>query len=183
MHATGSRGQELVLLAERASKREAQSSSRAQQVEFRMGCWSRKFDARQPAYGLREMLSQTQTQDDRKSHGRSHEASRDVFENGRLEVPFPVPETVKPRNISVLLKSADLLWKPTAAMVRSILVDHPTRGQIILLSTDVSMEAYGQRILLDSSCVSKIKVAFKHAMQSRQAPAERGTPGWPLCDR
>ncbi len=71
-------------------------------------------------------------------------------------VPSPV---YGERNISVRFKSVDLLWKPAGAMVRFILVDHPTRGRIILLSTDLTMEA--QEIILLYSLRFKIEVAFQ----------------------
>ncbi len=73
-------------------------------------------------------------------------------------VPFPVPYMGR-ETISVRFKSVDLLWKPAGAMVRFILVDHPTRGRIILLSTDLTMEA--QEIILLYSLRFKIEVAFK----------------------
>ncbi len=69
---------------------------------------------------------------------------QNVFGTGGFSsVPSPV---YGERNISVRFKSVDLLWKPAGAMVRFVLVDHPTRGRIILLSTDLTMEA--QEIIL-----------------------------------
>ncbi len=87
---------------------------------------------------------------------------QNVFGTGGFSsVPSPV---YGERNISVRFKSVDLLWKPAGAMVRFVLVDHPTRGRIILLSTDLTMEA--QEIILLYSLRFKIEVAFKQAVHS-----------------
>lgn len=57
----------------------------------------------------------------------------------------------------------DLLWKPLKRVVRFVLVDHPTRGQIILLCTDLAMppidviRLYGIRF--------KIELSFKQALR------------------
>jgi hypothetical protein len=87
---------------------------------------------------------------------------QNVFGTGGFSsVPSPV---YGERNISVRFKSVDLLWKPAGAMVRFVLVDYPTRGRIILLSTDLTMEA--QEIILLYSLRFKIEVAFKQAVHS-----------------
>lgn len=58
----------------------------------------------------------------------------------------------------------DLLWRPVGQQVRFVLVIHPTRGRIILMSTDLSLpavtiiEMYGVRF--------KIEVAFKQAVHT-----------------
>ncbi len=58
--------------------------------------------------------------------------------------------------------SIDLLWRPVGQLVRFVLVDHPRRGRLILMSTDLSLlpleliACYGYRF--------KIEVAFKQAL-------------------
>ncbi len=58
----------------------------------------------------------------------------------------------------------DLIWKELGQLVRFVLVDHPTRGRIILLSTDTKLSAmeiiklYGLRF--------KIEVSFKEAVHT-----------------
>lgn len=66
------------------------------------------------------------------------------------------------KNVTLLCRSIDLLWKPTASLIRFILVIHPHRGQFILMTTDLSAEPvdvikmYGLRF--------KIEVSFKQAV-------------------
>jgi len=67
-------------------------------------------------------------------------------------------------NISVRYLSIDLLWRPVGRLVRFVLVDHPSRGRIILMTTLLSMaplevlELYGYRF--------KIEVSFKQALHT-----------------
>jgi hypothetical protein len=63
----------------------------------------------------------------------------------------------------------DLLWRPVGQRARFVLVIHPTRGRIILMSTDLSLaavkiiEMYGVRF--------KIEIAFKQAVHTLGAYA------------
>jgi hypothetical protein len=58
----------------------------------------------------------------------------------------------------------DLLWRPIGRLVRFVLVEHPTRGRCILMSTDLTLSAldiitgYGYRF--------KIEVSFKQALHT-----------------
>lgn len=58
----------------------------------------------------------------------------------------------------------DLLWRPVGQLVRFVLVEHPTRGRLIVMGTDLSLSAleliacYGYRF--------KIEVAFKQALHT-----------------
>ncbi len=58
----------------------------------------------------------------------------------------------------------DLLWRPVGQLVRFVLVKHPTRGRLILMSTDLTLTAlqiiacYGWRF--------KIEVCFKQALHT-----------------
>lgn len=75
-------------------------------------------------------------------------------------VPSPVyGET----DVTIAYRRVDLLWRPVGRLVRFVLVQHPTRGAIILMSTDVTMDPldvivlYGYRF--------KIELAFRHALR------------------
>lgn len=67
-------------------------------------------------------------------------------------------------NLEIRYLSIDLLWRPIGRLVRFVLVDHPTRGRIILMTTLFSLtpleviELYGYRF--------KIEVSFKQALHT-----------------
>jgi hypothetical protein len=67
-------------------------------------------------------------------------------------------------SIEIRYLSKDLLWRPVGHLVRFVLVDHPTRGKLILMTTLLSLtpleviELYGYRF--------KIEVCFKQALHT-----------------
>jgi hypothetical protein len=67
-------------------------------------------------------------------------------------------------NVKIQYLCKDLLWRPVGRMVRFILVKHPTRGRMILMTTLTSLEPleiiqlYGYRF--------KIEVSFKQAIHT-----------------
>jgi hypothetical protein len=56
----------------------------------------------------------------------------------------------------------DLLWRPVGRLVRFVLVHHPVRGSIMLLSTDVTMDPLDVIILY--AYRYKIELGFRHAL-------------------
>jgi len=66
--------------------------------------------------------------------------------------------------VEITYRCLDLLWRPVGRLVRFVLVHHPTRGRIILMCTDRSLEPleiirlYGYRF--------KIEYGFKQALRT-----------------
>lgn len=73
------------------------------------------------------------------------------------------------QGVTLRYRVLDLLWKPARRLVRFVLVKHPTRGNLILLTTHLELDAldvirlYGDRF--------KIEVAFKQAKYTLGAQA------------
>jgi hypothetical protein len=65
-------------------------------------------------------------------------------------------------DVVVRYRTLDLMWRPVARIVRFVIVHHPSRGTIFLLSTDLSLEPlqilqlYGYRF--------KIELGFRQAV-------------------
>ena len=78
-----------------------------------------------------------------------------------IEAPSPV---YGEQGLTLRYYTIDLLWRPVGQLVRFVLVEHPTRGRLILMGTDLSLGAleliacYGYRF--------KIEVAFKQALHT-----------------
>lgn len=93
---------------------------------------------------------------------------RQLFKAGGKfkEAPSPV---YNEKNVTIKYRSVDLLWRPVGHLVRFVLVKHPSRGMMVLLSTDVELDPlsvirlYGLRF--------KIEVSFKHAIHTLAAYA------------
>ena len=77
-----------------------------------------------------------------------------------INAPSPV---YGENNVTLRYRCLDLLWRPVGRLVRFVLVDHPRRGRIILLSSDLTLapleiiQLYGYRF--------KIEVGFRQGVQ------------------
>jgi hypothetical protein len=66
------------------------------------------------------------------------------------------------KDVNLLVRSIDLLWRPVGVKVRFVAVKHPTRGKCLLMSSDLELEPvdiirlYGYRF--------KIEVSFKQSI-------------------
>ena len=97
-----------------------------------------------------------------KKYGQKHRL-RDFFKgwSNRVVAQSPV---YGEETIAIEYCSVDLLWRPIGALIRFVLVKHPTRGKIILLCTNTAIEPlaiiklYGLRF--------KIEVSFKQAINT-----------------
>lgn len=69
-------------------------------------------------------------------------------------------ETQRP----VRYRTVDLLWRPLGRVVRLVVVEHPTRGRLILLCTDLTLD--GLTILQLYGWRFKIEVTFKQAVHT-----------------
>jgi DDE superfamily endonuclease len=88
---------------------------------------------------------------------------RDLFKAWQSFTAAPSP-VYGEQNITIQYRSVDLLWRPVGQLVRFVLVKHPTRGNLILLTTCLTLDPlsvirlYGLRF--------KIEVSFKQSLHT-----------------
>jgi len=84
-----------------------------------------------------------------------------------LKNPDQIQEAASPvygeAGVTIRFRTADLLWRSVGILVRFVAVDHPRRGTILLMSTDLNLtpvdiiRIYGLRF--------KIEVSFKQSLR------------------
>ncbi len=88
---------------------------------------------------------------------------RNLFKGWQAFIGAPSP-VYGETNITIQYRCINLLWRPVGRLVRFVLVKHPTRGKIVLLSTALDMDPlaiikiYGLRF--------KIEVSFSQALHT-----------------
>jgi len=66
------------------------------------------------------------------------------------------------RNVTISYRCVDLRWRPVGCLVRFVLVRHPVRGSIMLLSTDVTMDPLD--VITLYAYRYKIELGFRQAL-------------------
>lgn len=83
-----------------------------------------------------------------------------LTENSLLQsAPSPLPGE---GHVTIRYGCFDLLWRPVGREVRFVIVAHPRRGTIILMSTDADMDPL--EVIVLYSCRFKIETGFRQAI-------------------
>ena len=99
--------------------------------------------------------------------GRPRKYGQKIKVASLLKNPRQLSEAASPvygeENVTIRFRTADLLWRPVGIRVRFVAVDHPRRGTLLLMSTDLDLtpleiiRVYGLRF--------KIEVSFKQSLR------------------
>jgi len=107
---------------------------------------------------------------------------RKLFDTGAFQqAPSPV---YGEKDVAVEYLCVDLLWRPVGRLARFVLVKHPTRGNIILLSTLLTMHPldvlrlYSLRFKIESAfrqAVNTLGAYFYHFWMKDMMPISKGS--------
>jgi hypothetical protein len=86
---------------------------------------------------------------------------RELFAGELQTMPSPAYDE---RGVTLRWTSRDLLWRPARRLVRFVIVIHPTRGRLILMSTDLALPP--AEIVRLYALRFKIELSFKHALHT-----------------
>lgn len=87
---------------------------------------------------------------------------RDLLADSTAFTSVPSPLSGE-TNVTLAYRCVDLLWRPVGHLVRFVLVHHPLHGSIVLMSTDLTMDALDVIILYGYRF--KIELGFRHAVR------------------
>lgn len=87
---------------------------------------------------------------------------RELWETRRTQFQSALSPCYGETSVTLRYYTIDLLWRPMGQLVRFVLVDHPSRGRVILMSTDLALTAL--EIIAAYSYRFKIELAFKQAI-------------------
>lgn len=86
---------------------------------------------------------------------------RTLFQQPERFTAIPSP-VYGEHGVEIRYRVIDLLWRPVAHLVRFVLVEHPQRGRIILMCTDLHLEPLD--IIMLYAHRYKIELSFRHAL-------------------
>lgn len=86
---------------------------------------------------------------------------RELFNAALQTMPSPA---YGEKGVTLQWTSQDLLWRPAGCLVRMVAVVHPSRGRILLLSTDLTLTA--SEVIALYSLRFKIEVSFKQSLHT-----------------
>lgn len=86
---------------------------------------------------------------------------RELFAAAVQTMPSPAYDE---KGVTLQWAARDLLWRPAGCLVRLVAVVHPTRGRLLLLSTDLTLPA--AEIIRLYALRFKIELGFKQALHT-----------------
>jgi hypothetical protein len=106
-------------------------------------------------------------QSERKRRGRPKKYGKKVKLKTMFNDRDSMQEMISPvygeRNTKIRYRTIDLIWKPVGILIRFVFVVHPQRGKIIMMSTDLNLNA--KEIIRIYGLRFKIEVSFKQALR------------------